>query len=117
MKLFECVISFAIGLNRVCQGLWPSLTFANENIEPQIFWSSSKSQATTTFLCKYFCNNYIGWSNQGKYYDIEMHWAKQDVATWLYDEAIIFQFNIFLSENTGQLAKQAGYLAHPVTGV
>ncbi len=41
-------------------------------------------------------SNYIGWSNQGKYYEIEMHCAKQDVAIWLYDEANIFQFNIFV---------------------
>ncbi len=43
-----------------------------------------------------FCSNYIGWSNQGKYYEIEMHCAKQDVATWLYDEANIFQMDIFV---------------------
>jgi hypothetical protein len=28
-----------------------------------------------------FVENYFGWSNQGKYYEIEMHCAKQDVAT------------------------------------
>jgi hypothetical protein len=33
-----------------------------------------------------------------------MHRAKQNVATWLYDEANIFLFDIFY-ENTGQLAK------------
>ncbi len=43
-----------------------------------------------------FCSNYIGWSNQSKYYEIEMHCAKQDVETWLYDEANIFQFDIFV---------------------
>ncbi len=42
----------------------------------------------------HFCSNYIGWSNQGKYYEIEMHCGKQDVATLLYDEANIFQFDI-----------------------
>jgi hypothetical protein len=55
--------------------------FANEDIEPQNFWSSSKSHVATTFLCMHFCRIYIGWSNQGKYYEIEMHCDKQDVAT------------------------------------
>jgi hypothetical protein len=48
--------------------------FADEDIEPQNFWA-------TTYLCKHFCRNCIGWPNQGKYYEIEMHSAKQDVAT------------------------------------
>jgi hypothetical protein len=65
---------------RVCQGLWPSLAFADENVKLKKFWASSKSQVATTFLCMQFCSNYIGWSNQGKYYEIEMHCAKQDVA-------------------------------------
>ncbi len=68
-------------LYRVCQGLWPSLTFADENIELQNFWASFKSQVATAILCMHFCSIYIGWSNQGKYYEIEMHCAKQDVAT------------------------------------
>ncbi len=66
---------------RVCQGLWPSLMFADEDIEPQNFWASSKRHVATTFLCMHFCSNYNGWSNQGKYYEIETHYAKQDVAT------------------------------------
>ncbi len=70
-----------IFIYRVCQGLWPSLIFADEDIEPQIFWASSKSHVATTFLYMHFCSNYIGWSNQGKYYEIETHYAKQDVAT------------------------------------
>ncbi len=57
----------------VCQGLWPSLTFAKENIKLQIFWASFKSQAAITYLCMYFFSNYIGWFNQGKYYEIETH--------------------------------------------
>jgi hypothetical protein len=69
---------------RVCQGLWPSLTFADEDII-------------------HFCSNYIGWSNQGKYYEIEMHCAKQDVAHDFMIKQIFFR-SIFLSENTGQLA-------------
>ncbi len=48
---------------RVCQGLWPSLMFADEDIEPQNFWASSKSHVTTTYLCMQFCSNYIGLSN------------------------------------------------------
>jgi hypothetical protein len=95
----------------VCQGLWPVLTFADENIELQNFWPSTKSQVATTYLCMHFCSNYIGWSNQGKYYEIEMRCAKQDVATLLYDEANIFWLDI-LSVKTGQLAKQAGYPGH-----
>ncbi len=68
--------------------------FADEDIELQNFWASSKSHVSTTYLCMHFCSNYIGWSNQGKYYEIEIHCAKQDVATWLDDEENIFQFNI-----------------------
>ena len=41
-----------------------------------------------------FCSYYIVLSNQGKYYEIEVQFAKQDVATWLFDEANIFQFDI-----------------------
>ncbi len=78
---------------RVCQELWPELTFSDEDIELQNFWASSKSHVATTYLCMHFCSNYIGWSNQVKYYVIEMHCAKQDVATLLYDEAIIFKFD------------------------
>jgi hypothetical protein len=55
--------------------------FADEDIEPQNFWASSKSHVSTTYLCMHICCNYIGWSNQGKYYEIEMYCAKQDVAT------------------------------------
>ncbi len=60
------------------------------------FWASPKSQVATTYLCMHFCSNYIGWSNQVKYYEIEIHCDKQNVATWLYDEANIFQFDIFV---------------------
>ncbi len=81
---------------RMCQGLWPSLMFADEDIKPQNFWASSKSHVATTYLCMYFCCNYIGWSNQGKHYEIEIYCAKQNVATWLYDEANIFQFDVFV---------------------
>jgi hypothetical protein len=68
-------------LYRVCQELWPSLTFADENIELRNFWASCKSQVARAYLCIHFCSNYIGWSNQGKYYEIEIHYAKQNVAT------------------------------------
>ncbi len=81
---------------RVCQGLWPSLMFGSEDIKPQNFWASSKSHVATTYLCMHFFSNFIGWSNQGKYYEIEMHCAKQDVATLLYDGANNYQFNIFV---------------------
>ncbi len=85
--------------------------FANEDIEPQNFWASSKSHVATTFLCMHFCSDYIGWSNQGKYYEIETHYAKQDVATWLLDEANIFQFDIFVRK------KQANWLSRLATRV
>ncbi len=81
---------------RVCQRSWPSLIVADEDIEPQNFWASSKSHVATTYFCIQFCSNYIGLSNQGKYYEIEVQFAKQDVATWLFDEANIFQFDIFV---------------------
>ncbi len=83
-------------LLRSVSGIVPSLTFTVEDIKLQNFWGSSKSQVATTYLCMHFCNNYIGWSNQGKNYEIKMQCAKKDVATWLYDEANIFQFNIFV---------------------
>jgi hypothetical protein len=73
--------------------------FVDEDIELQNFWASSKSHVATTYLCIHFCSNYIGWSNQGKYYEIEVHFAKQDVATCLYDEANIFQFNTFVRKH------------------
>jgi hypothetical protein len=55
--------------------------FADEDIKPQNFWASSKSHVATTYLFMQFCSNYIGLSNQGKYYEIEVHFANQDVAT------------------------------------
>ena len=67
--------------HRVCQGLWPSLMFADEVIEPQNLWALSKSHVATTYLCMHFYSNYIRWSNQGTYYEIEVHFAKQDVET------------------------------------
>ncbi len=70
--------------------------FADEDIELQNFLASSKNHVATTYLWMHFYSNFIGWSNQGKNYDIEMYCDKQDVATWLYDEANIFQFNIFV---------------------
>jgi hypothetical protein len=57
------------------------LIVADENIEPQNFWASSKSHVATTYLCMQFCCNYFGLSNQVKYYEIEVQFAKQDVAT------------------------------------
>jgi hypothetical protein len=53
--------------------------FANEDIKLQNFWASSKSHVATTYLSMHLCSNYIGWSNQGKYYKIEAPFAKQDV--------------------------------------
>ncbi len=73
--------------------------FADEVIEPQNLWALSKSHVATTYLCMHFYSNYIRWSNQGTYYEIEVHFAKQDVATWRYDEANIFQFNIFVRKH------------------
>ncbi len=73
--------------------------FADEDIKLQNFWASSKSHVATTYLFMQFCSNYIGLSNQGKYYEIEVHFAKQDVATWFFDEANIFQFDIFVRQH------------------
>jgi len=70
--------------------------FANEDIKPQNFWASFESHVETIYLCMTFFSNFICWSIQGKYYEIEMHCAKQDVATLLYDEANNYQFNIFV---------------------
>jgi len=95
----------------VCQGLWPSLIIANEDIKPKKFWASCKSHVATTYLCMQFCSNYIGLSNQGKYYEIDVQFAKQDVATLLFNEANFFS-SIFSSENKGRLAKQAWYPGH-----
>jgi hypothetical protein len=55
--------------------------FADEDIELKYFWASSKRHVATTYLFMQFCSNFIGLSNQGKYYEIEVHFAKQDVAT------------------------------------
>ncbi len=74
--------------------------FADEDIKPQNFWASSKSHVATTYLCMHFSSNYIGWSNQGKYYETVMHCAKQDDFVMME----IFFSLIFLNENTGQLA-------------
>jgi hypothetical protein len=57
------------------------LIVADEDIEPQNFWASSKNHVVTTYLCMQFCSNYIGLSNQDNYYEIEVQFAKQDVAT------------------------------------
>jgi hypothetical protein len=57
------------------------LIVANEDSEPQNFWASFKSNVATTYLCMQFCINFIRLSNQGKYYEIEVQFAKQDVAT------------------------------------
>jgi hypothetical protein len=57
------------------------LIVADENIEPQNFWASSKSHVSTTYLYMQFFSNYIGLSNLGKYYEIEVQFDKQDVAT------------------------------------
>ncbi len=73
--------------------------FANEDIKTQNFWASSKSQVATNNFWRHFCSNYNGWSNQVKYYKIEMHGAKQDVATWLNHEANILQFDIFVKKH------------------
>jgi hypothetical protein len=68
---------------QVCQRLWPSLTFADEDIKPQNFWASSKSHVATTHLCMHFCGNYIGWSNQGKYYEISDTHGGDLARTWV----------------------------------
>ncbi len=73
--------------------------------------TTSKSHVATTYLCMHFCCNYIGWSNQAKYYEIEMHCAKQNVATWLYEKANIFLVQYFW------LKTQADWLSRLATRV
>ncbi len=96
---------------RVCQGLWPSLMFADEDIEQQNFWASSKSHVATTDFSMHFCN-YIGWSDQGKSYEIEVHFAKQYVATYM---------TLWCSKNLSVrffcLKTQADWLSRLATGV
>ncbi len=97
--------------------LFPLYFFNNLNLVPGVsrivafidvcWWGYRTSKflgfiqksVATTFLCMHICSHYIGWSNQGKYYEIETHYAKQDVATWLLDEANIFQFDIFVRKH------------------
>jgi hypothetical protein len=57
------------------------LIVADEDIKLQNFWASSKSHVAPTFLCMQFCSNYIVLSNQGKYYEIEVQFGKQNLAT------------------------------------
>jgi hypothetical protein len=85
--------------------------FADEDIDPQNFWASSKSHVATTYLYVYFLEiTLVGLTkvsimklkctvlNRKRQHDVMM---KQ-----------IFFSSIFLSENTGRLAKQADYLCH-----
>ncbi len=62
-----------------------------------------QSHVATTYLCMHSCSNNIGWSNQGKYYEIERHcvWWSKYFSVWF-----------FCSENTSRLAKQTGYPVH-----
>jgi hypothetical protein len=87
------------------------LIVANEDIKPQNFWASSKSHVATTYLSMQFCSNFIGVSNQGKYYEIEVQFASRKRKHDFLMKQIFFS-SIFSSENKGRLAKQAGYLGH-----
>ncbi len=95
---------------RVCQGFWSSLMFADEDIESQIFWASSKSHVATTYLCMHFCSNCSGWSK------VSIMKSKCTLLNrmWQHDFVMkqIFYSSLFLSENTGRLAKQTGYPGH-----
>ncbi len=95
-------------LYRVCQGLWPSLMFANKNIEPKIFWASSKSQAATTYACIFVVITLVG---PTKVSIMKLKCTKLN-RMWQHDFMTkqIFFSSVFLSKNTGRLAKQAGYL-------
>ncbi len=75
---------------RVCQGLLPSLIFGNEDIEPK---------------------NCIGWSNQVKYMKLKYTVLNRMWQHYFMMKQIFFS-SIFSSENTGRLAKQAGYPGH-----
>ncbi len=62
------------------------------------------------YACNFVVITLVG-PNQGKYYEIEMHVLNR---MWQHDFMMkqIFFSSIFLSENTGRLAKQAGYPGH-----
>ncbi len=96
---------------RVCQGLWPSLMFADEDIEPQNFWASSKSHVATTYLYMHLCSKTLVSPTKVSIMKLKSTLLNR---MWQHDftmKQIIFSL-IFLSENTGQLAKQAGYPGH-----
>jgi hypothetical protein len=100
------MLIFLVTNNR-CQGLWPSLTFADEDIERKIFGALSKSQVTTIFLCIHFV--VITLVGPTKVSIIKLKCTVLN-RMWQHDfmtMQIFFGF-IFLSENTGRLAKHAG---------
>jgi hypothetical protein len=76
-----------VAIKIIPTGLWPSLMFADEDIELKIFGLHPKVMLPQPFYA------FILWQHD--------FWMKQ-----------IFFSSIFSSENTGQLAKQAGYLGH-----
>ena len=95
----------------VCQGLWPSLMFADEDIEPQNFWASSKSHVPQPFYaCIFVVITLVGPTKVSimklKHTMLNRMWQHD---FWMTQ---IFFSSIFSSENTGQLAKQAGYPGH-----
>jgi hypothetical protein len=85
--------------------------FADEDIKPQIFWASSKIHVATTFYaCIFVVITLVGPTKVSimklKHTMLNRMWQHD---FWMKQ---IFFSSIFSSENTGRLAKQAGYPGH-----
>jgi hypothetical protein len=82
--------------------------FADEDIKPQNFWTSSKSHVATTNLCMHFVViALVGLTKVS----ILKYKCTLINRMWQHDfmtKQIVFS-SIFSSENTGRVAKQAGY--------
>jgi hypothetical protein len=66
---------FVFGLPELLKSLF---VIHSLDIKPQNFWLHPKVMLRQPI---YACIFVVGWSNQGKYYEIEAHFAKQDVET------------------------------------
>jgi hypothetical protein len=88
---------------RVCQGLWPSLTFANENLKPQIFGLHPKAKLPQPiYACIFVVITVVGPTK------VSIMKLKSTVLNrmWQHDFMMkqIFFGSIFLSKNTDRLA-------------
>jgi hypothetical protein len=85
--------------------------FANEDIEPQNFWAYPKVMLPQPFnACIFVVIALVGPTKESimklKHTMLNRMWQHD---FWMKQ---IFFSSIFSSENTGRLAKQAGYLGH-----